>query len=186
MGPRQTWPAQQGKTQRAATAVPPGSEVPPIQQRQIAGGVRQAAPPLRSERRANRSPGPVPRAWERLDAVPDRDRSGTGGARAGGDISSALQLVGANPAPHVRGVEELPGTSNYFIGNDPQQWRTAVPSYAKVVYDGIYPGVDLVYYGTQGRVEHDFVVAPGTSPSVIAFDVHGADQVPSMPKATWS
>ena len=88
-----------------------------------------------------------------------------------------MQLVGANLTPHVRGVEELPGTSNYFIGNDPQQWRTAVPSYAKVVYDGIYPGVDLVYYGTQGRVEHDFIVAPGTSPSVIAFDVHGADQV---------
>ena len=56
-----------------------------------------------------------------------------------------MQLVGANLTPHVRGVEELPGTSNYFLGNDPQQWRTGVPSYAKVVYDGIYPGVDLVY-----------------------------------------
>ena len=88
-----------------------------------------------------------------------------------------LQLVGANPTPHVRGEDALPGTSNYFLGNDPQQWRTAVPSYAKVVYDEVYPGVNLVYYGKQGRVEHDFIVAPGTSPSVIAFAVHGADQV---------
>jgi sugar lactone lactonase YvrE len=87
------------------------------------------------------------------------------------------RLVGANVKAAVTGAEELPGKSNYFIGNDPQKWRTNVPNYAKVRYQGVYPGVDLVYYGNQGgRLEYDFVVAPGADPSVIALEV-GADGV---------
>jgi pimeloyl-ACP methyl ester carboxylesterase len=87
-----------------------------------------------------------------------------------------LKLVGANPAAKVSGADELPGRSNYFIGNDRKQWRTNVPNYAKVKYQGVYPGVDLVYYGNQQQLEYDFIVAPGGDPRVIALDV-GADGV---------
>ena len=73
-----------------------------------------------------------------------------------------LQLLGANAHAVVTGSDELPGKSNYFIGNDPSKWRTNVPTYAKVRYESVYPGVDLVYYGAQGgELEYDFVVAPG-------------------------
>ena len=83
-----------------------------------------------------------------------------------------MRLVGANTGAAVTGLEELPGKSNYFIGNDPNKWRTLVPNYAKVKYAGVYPGVDLVYYGNQGgQLEYDFVVAPGADPSVIALNV---------------
>src|SRR5437762_520055 len=58
-----------------------------------------------------------------------------------------LGLVGGNQAAKVAGVEELPGKANYFIGNDARQWRRNVPTFAKVKYEGVYPGVDLVYYG---------------------------------------
>jgi len=78
-----------------------------------------------------------------------------------------MKLVGANPASQIAGLEELPGRSNYFIGNDPKKWRTNVPNYAKVRYKGIYPGVDLVYYGNQRHLEYDFVVAPGADPKAI-------------------
>jgi hypothetical protein len=54
-----------------------------------------------------------------------------------------MKLVGANPHAKVSGMEELPGKSNYFIGNDPKKWRTSVPNYAKVKYANVYPGVDL-------------------------------------------
>ena len=40
----------------------------------------------------------------------------------------------------------LPGVTNYFIGSDPAKWRTNVAGYAKVKYEGVYPGIDLVYY----------------------------------------
>ncbi len=58
-------------------------------------------------------------------------------------------LVGANPKSKVTGLDELPGKSNYFIGNDPKKWRTKVSTYAKVKYEGVYPGIDLVYYGKE-------------------------------------
>jgi len=88
-----------------------------------------------------------------------------------------LRLVGTNPKAEVSGAAELPGRANYFIGNDPKKWRTNVPTYAKVRYHNVYPGVDLEYYGNQaGQLEYDFVVAPGADPRAIKLDV-GADGV---------
>ena len=88
-----------------------------------------------------------------------------------------MQLLGANPAPQGVGLEELPGKANYFIGNDPQQWRTNVPTYAKVKYAAVYPGVDLVYYGQSRQLEYDFVVAPGADPTVITLGFAGIDHI---------
>jgi hypothetical protein len=88
-----------------------------------------------------------------------------------------MKLRNANPAAKVSGVDELSGTSNYFIGNDPAKWRTSVPTYAKVKYDGIYSGIDLVYYGNQRQLEYDFIVAPKADPHRIQFDVRGAERV---------
>lgn len=78
-----------------------------------------------------------------------------------------LQLVGANPRPQVAGLEELPGKVNYFLGNNPEKWRINIPTYARVRYRDIYPGVDLVYYGDQHQLEYDFVVAPRGDPHTI-------------------
>ena len=94
--------------------------------------------------------------------------------RDGEETSTALRmrLVGANASAKVTGADELPGKSNYFTGNDPKKWRTNVPTYAKVRYQNVYPGVDLVYYGSQGgQLEYDFVVAPGADPSAIVLGV---------------
>src|ERR1700704_1695104 len=60
-----------------------------------------------------------------------------------------MALVGANPAAKVAGLDQLPGKSNYFIGNNPKKWQVNVPTFAKVYYQKIYNGVDLVYYGNQ-------------------------------------
>ncbi len=82
-----------------------------------------------------------------------------------------IHLVGADRSAGIEGIDELPGKSNYFLGNDPKKWRTNVANYAKVRYKRVYPGIDLVYYGRQGHLEYDFVVAPGADPSVIRLDV---------------
>jgi len=90
-----------------------------------------------------------------------------------------MKLVGANSNATVRGAAELPGKSNYFIGNDPKKWRTDVPTYAQVKYQGVYPGVDLVYYGNQsGQLEYDFVVAPGADPNAIALGLGTKNHAP--------
>jgi hypothetical protein len=88
-----------------------------------------------------------------------------------------MKLVRANPAPTVVGGDELPGESHYFIGNDPRQWRTDIAHYGKVMYEGVYPGVDLVYYGNQGQLEYDFVVGAGADPRAIELTFSGAREV---------
>jgi hypothetical protein len=97
-----------------------------------------------------------------------------------------MKLVGANTGAAVTGVDELPGRSNYFIGNDPKKWRTNVPSYTRVKYEGVYPGVDLVYYGNQRQLEYDFVVAPGADPGAIRFALSGGPEVGSRQSAVGS
>jgi hypothetical protein len=96
-----------------------------------------------------------------------------------------MRLRGANAGARVTGSDPLPTRSNYFLGNDPEKWRTNVPNYAKVKYQGVYPGIDLVYYGTEsgvrsqeseepqthGELEFDFVVAPGADPGAIRFGI---------------
>ncbi len=88
-----------------------------------------------------------------------------------------MKLRNANPTAEVTGVEELAGAGNCFIGNDPAKWRTNVPTYTKVKYEGIYSGIDLVYYGNQRQLEYDFIVAPGADPRRIQFDVRGAKRI---------
>src|SRR5437667_8844556 len=86
-------------------------------------------------------------------------------------------LAGATAQPRVAGVEKLPGIVNYFLGNDPAQWHADIPTYAEVVYQGVYPGIDLIHHGTQGRLEYDFVVGPGGEPGAIRVEFEGADGI---------
>jgi hypothetical protein len=88
-----------------------------------------------------------------------------------------MRLDGSSGDARVSGVDPLPGTSNYFYGQDSSQWRTGVPTYRKVAYDNIYPGIKLVYYGNQRQLEYDFVVSPGADPSVIRLSIGGANKV---------
>ena len=84
-----------------------------------------------------------------------------------------LHYVGANAAPQITGQDQLPGTVNYLLGADPAAWTTNVPTYGRVTYQGLYPGIDLAYYGHGSQLEDDFTVAPGADPSQIAFTISG-------------
>ncbi|PYX39548.1 MAG: hypothetical protein DMG75_00455 [Acidobacteria bacterium] len=88
-----------------------------------------------------------------------------------------MKLAGANPYSRTSGLDRLPGRSNYLIGNDPAKWHRNVAQFARVRYSDVYPGIDLVYYGNQGRLEYDFEVAAGTNPEVIGLTFEGADRV---------
>ncbi|MGH7480090.1 MAG: SBBP repeat-containing protein [Candidatus Methylomirabilales bacterium] len=88
-----------------------------------------------------------------------------------------MKLVGANADAKLRGLDELPGKSNYFIGNDPKKWRTNIPHYGKVRYREAYPGIDLVFYGNPRQLEYDFVIAPGADPNDITLAFEGVDRL---------
>jgi len=88
-----------------------------------------------------------------------------------------LNLTGANPAAVPVGQEKLGGRVNYLLGNDAGRWQQGVPTFGKVQYDQVYPGVDLVYYGNEQELEYDFIVATGADASVIALHFDGADRL---------
>lgn len=84
-----------------------------------------------------------------------------------------LAPVGSNSHTQVEGLDLQQGRSNYFIGNNPARWRRNIPHYARVKYSDVYRGIDLVYYGHQGQLESDYIVAPGANPNQIAVRVEG-------------
>ena len=96
-----------------------------------------------------------------------------------GQTSAAVEMkfAGANLEAQGAGSDRLPGHSNYFIGNDPSRWLRNVPQFGRVAYREIYPGIDLAFYGNQGRLEYDFDVAPGADPDRIQLDLTGADKL---------
>jgi hypothetical protein len=105
-----------------------------------------------------------------------------GEGRGEGNNTSAtvrMKLVGANRSPKMAGEAALPGKVNYLIGKDPSKWRTNVPTFGKVRYEAVYPGIDLVYYGNQRQMEYDFVVAPGADPNQILLSFAGLIPSPS-------
>ena len=88
-----------------------------------------------------------------------------------------MQLVGGNSLAKVAASGQLPGKSNYFVGNDPSKWRRDVARYARVSYEDVYPGVNLAFHGGQRQLEFDFVVAPGANPAPIGFHLTGAQEM---------
>ncbi|HEU4388988.1 MAG TPA: SBBP repeat-containing protein, partial [Blastocatellia bacterium] len=88
-----------------------------------------------------------------------------------------MKLLGANPEPSIYGLDRLHSTSNYFIGDDPAKWRTGIPSFARIKYQDIYPGVDLLCYGDPDNFEYDFAITPGVDPNCIRLNFAGADKI---------
>src|ERR1017187_4186580 len=110
-----------------------------------------------------------------LERQPGASAGATGQTPQAASVDTLrMSLVGANPKANAVGLAPQPGVVNYFIGNDPKNWRSGIPTYGKVSYPQIYPGVDLVFYGNQRQLEYDFVVAPGADPSRIAWRIDGA------------
>jgi Beta-propeller repeat len=141
------------------------------------------------------------RALKSLDLAPIRFEQGVGSAlftaqgvnyrlllRAHGaefglrDDSGAVRnvsftLPGANPDPAVEGQDRMALTTNHFEGSDRSRWRKNVPNYRRVRLTDVYPGIDMVYYGSGGRLEYDFVVKPNADPGVIRLRFGGVDDI---------
>ncbi|HAX80699.1 MAG TPA: hypothetical protein DCY88_33905, partial [Cyanobacteria bacterium UBA11372] len=97
-----------------------------------------------------------------------------------GGISTVIkmQIVGANPLAPAAGLAMQESKTNYFKGNNPENWHTDIANYGKVKYSGVYEGIDLVYYGTnQRQLQYDFLVAAGADPNLINLRFDGAEKL---------
>lgn len=115
------------------------------------------------------------RAASKHEVVPDK----TAPKAATKDQTAAIHMhvVGGNAQAQIAAGTQLPGRSNYFIGNDRRQWHSDVPQFARVSYRDVYPGVSLAFYGVQKQLEFDFIVAPGASAAPIELGISGAKKV---------
>ena len=87
------------------------------------------------------------------------------------------KFVGANPNLQMTGVDMMEYKCNYFIGNDPNEWHTDVPNYSALLYEQIYDGINLKYYGNGRQMEYDFIVSPGADYSQITIQYEGAKSI---------
>ena len=136
--------------------------------------------PLAFEPNVGQAPGDVRYVSRgpgmRLELTPDGARlTPTTGERQSRTVR--LRMAGTTAAPTLTAQDELPGKAHYVTGNDPSAWLRDVPMYRRVVYRGVYPGTDLVFHGTHGAAEFDFVVAAGADPRMIRFEIAGADTI---------
>ena len=94
-----------------------------------------------------------------------------------------MKFLGANPSSKTRGLDQLSGVSHYFFGKDSNKWLRNIPHFAKVQYTNIYPGISVIFYANQRRLEYDFVVSPGADPKRIRLAFEGAEQSDWVPVA---
>jgi hypothetical protein len=100
---------------------------------------------------------------------------GTPGPNPG--VAVYMDLVGSDPAARPVARDELPGKVNYFIGNDPGKWHTNVPTFGRVEYANVYPGISIAYYGGPDGLEYDFILSPGADAHAIALKFEGTGGV---------
>lgn len=88
-----------------------------------------------------------------------------------------MGFVGANTEAQIRGGGETAGKVNYFIGNNPSQWQTGLPTFGNVQVTELYPGINMVFHGNQRQLEYDFTIAPGADPNAIKMRFNGVGRI---------
>jgi hypothetical protein len=97
-------------------------------------------------------------------------------SRTGRTETLSIRFLGAK-WPALEGMDELPSRVNYYIGRTQADWHSGVPTYARVRYRNVWPGIDVIFYGTGRQLEYDFVLAPGAHPEAIRLAVDGAQEL---------
>ena len=88
-----------------------------------------------------------------------------------------MTFIGANPSAESVALDPLDARVHYMVGSA-EEWRTDLPSYGRLEYRNVYPGIDIIYYGDASqRLEYDFVLHPGSEPSQIRLRFEGAERI---------
>ncbi|MGH2441923.1 MAG: SBBP repeat-containing protein, partial [Chloroflexota bacterium] len=97
----------------------------------------------------------------------------------GASHQEALRLAPVSPSPStfITASEQLPGVTNYLLGNNPRTWQTGIPTFAQIRYHSIFPGIDLIFHGNGSTMELRWLVAPGGDPARIVLSVQNATRL---------
>ena len=92
------------------------------------------------------------------------------------------KMAGLSPGAKLLPLHPQEGKVHYFLGNDPQNWHTNLPTYQALLYQEAYPGIDLKFYGTGPQLEYDILVQPGADPSLVKFQYEGIQGLQVSPE----
>lgn len=98
-----------------------------------------------------------------------------------GQMTLRVHFARANPDPVIEGEQRLEAAANFLIGNRPQEWKTNLPTYQKILYRNLYPGIDMTYGGTGHRIKSEFLAAPGADPKQIRLEYLGVERLSIEP-----
>jgi Ca2+-binding RTX toxin-like protein len=112
-----------------------------------------------------------------LSGAPSSESGAPGPSPTPPGAALRMALAGTDSGLDLAGESPLPGVVSYFRGPDPEGWQRGIPTFARVRYQGIYPGTDLVFLGTREALEYDFLLAPGADPGRIALRFEGAEDL---------
>jgi hypothetical protein len=94
-------------------------------------------------------------------------------ARNTKQLSLGLRFLGANAKADPHGEAQLAGKVSYFVGSDPAKWRSGLPTFGRVGYRNLWPGVDMAFKGTNDRLDYEFFLRPGAKVSNIRLAYRG-------------
>lgn len=78
--------------------------------------------------------------------------------------------------PAITPEQKMIARSNYLARRNGQS-ITNIENYGALLYSGLYPGIDIRFYGQGRHLEHDFVLAPGADPAQIVLRFEGLDHL---------
>ncbi len=133
--------------------------------------VMQFIEPLSDSRRKDKQGIELHQAVAGADFEPDSESQSARG------YVIRKQFVGTNPACRIEGRAALPGTVNIFRGSEPSEWKTKIPTFQELIYRDLYPGIDLVYKGVDGRLKYDLIVYPGADVTQVRFLYEGVNSL---------
>ena len=105
------------------------------------------------------------------------DRDPESGIENRQGINLRLSFPNANPNPRLEPFDRLETTVSYFLGNDPDSWRPAVPVWGGVRYVDLYPGIDLEVTSEGGQFVQRLHAQLGADLSQVQLRVEGVEAI---------
>lgn len=102
--------------------------------------------------------------------------AGREGRKGSARWSVKLDFLGARKAAKPEGLEETGAHISYFKGK-PEEWKTTLPAYSRIIYRDLWPGIDLVYKGELDKLKYELIIRPGADPTKIRLAYRGAERV---------
>ncbi|RYD99881.1 MAG: PKD domain-containing protein [Sphingobacteriales bacterium] len=84
-----------------------------------------------------------------------------------------INWVNGNPDAQTVPGSARPDKVNYFLGNDPQRWKSDVSSYGTITYKEVYPGTDFYFYTEGSGLKYDIILRPNADPAKVALEYEG-------------